>query len=142
MLPKLPESLESLDLLLVHHAQPRRVRRDGIRFLGLRYSEPTLAAYVGEPVTIRYDPRDVAEVRVFHRNEFLCRAVSEKHSSEQVSLKDIEAARRARRRALRTGINERIARVAEFLPGRTQPECVVASKPSARSKLRVYEVDR
>jgi len=25
----------------------------------------TLAAYVGEPVTVRYDPRDMAEIRVF-----------------------------------------------------------------------------
>jgi len=28
--------------------------------------EPTLAAYVGASVTIRYDPRDLAEIRVFH----------------------------------------------------------------------------
>jgi len=42
-------------------AKPRMVHRDGIRFQGLRYLDPTLAAYVGEPVTIRYDPRDVGE---------------------------------------------------------------------------------
>ena len=102
-------------------AKPRCVRRDGIHFQGLRYVAPTLAAYVGEAVTIRYDPRDVSEIRVFHRNHFLCRAVSEEHAGEVVTLKDIEAARRAHRRALRATINERLARVADFLPDRPQP---------------------
>ena len=75
----MPESLEALDLLLVMVAQARMVRRDGVHFQGLRYMDPTLAAYVGEPVTIRYDPRDIAEIRVFHRNHFLCRAIGLDH---------------------------------------------------------------
>lgn len=56
-IPRLPESLEQLDLLLLTVARPRTVHRDGIRFQGLRYLDLTLASYVGEPVTIRYDPR-------------------------------------------------------------------------------------
>jgi putative transposase len=59
-LPRLPDSLEDLDLLLVLPAKPRVVQRDGIRFQGLRYGSLTLAAYVGDPVTIRYDPRCTA----------------------------------------------------------------------------------
>jgi putative transposase len=55
-LPRSPDTLEDLDLLLIMVATPRVVHRDGIRFQGLRYLAPTLAAYVGEPVTIRYDP--------------------------------------------------------------------------------------
>ena len=74
-LPHLPDSLEDLDLLLVMHAKSRIVQRDGIHFEGLRYASPTLAAYVREPVTIRYDPRDLSEIRVFHRDRFLCGAV-------------------------------------------------------------------
>jgi putative transposase len=144
-LPRLPDSLEDLDLLLVMHAKPRSVQRDGIHFEGLRYSSPTLAGYVREAVTIRYDPRDLSEIRVFHRDRFLCRAVSEEHASEAVTLKDIEAARRAHRRALRAGINERIARMADFLPTRTdsaprgdKPE---RRAPRTRPKLRIYEED-
>lgn len=64
-LPRLPDSLEALDLLLISVAKPRLIRRDGIHFQGLRCMEPTLAAYVGEEVTIRYDPRDITEIRVF-----------------------------------------------------------------------------
>jgi len=74
-LPHLPESLEQLDLLLLTVAKPRKIHPDGIHFQGLRYLDPTLAAYVGEPVTIRHDPRDAAELRVFHHDRFLCRAV-------------------------------------------------------------------
>ncbi len=142
-LPRLPESLEELDLLLVMHAAPRRVRRDGVHFQGLRYIAPTLAAFVGEPVTVRYDPRDLSEIRLFHRNAFLCRAVSEEHAGETVTLKDIEAARRAHRRHLRTVINERVARVADFLPRPEEPrEPVHPAKPArAGSRLRLYAED-
>ena len=86
-LPRMPESLEALDLLLVMVAKSRMVRRDGVHFQGLRYMDPTLAAYVGEPVTIRYDPRDIAEIRVFHRNRFLCRAMNPEHAGRTVTLR-------------------------------------------------------
>ena len=115
-LPRTPDSLEQLDLLLVLVARPRVVHRDGIRFQGLRYLDPTLAAYVGEAVTIRYDPRDLGEVRVFHRGHFVCRAISPEHAGQALTLKDIQTARTAHRRALRTRLDERRAAVREYLP--------------------------
>jgi len=140
-LPRLPESLEALDLLLVMVAKPRRVRRDGIHFQGLRYMAPTLAAYVGEAVTIRYDPRDVSEIRVFHREHFLCRAVNEEHAGEALTLKDIEAARRLHRRSLRATINERVARVADFLPDPARPIRRTRCRPTPRRRLRLYQAE-
>src|SRR5262249_26792692 len=53
----------------------RRVRSDGIHFLGMRYIDPMLAAYVGEEVLLRYDPRDMAEIRIFHEDRFLYHAI-------------------------------------------------------------------
>ena len=140
-LPRLPENLEELDLLLVMHAKPRTIRRDGVRFQGLRYSHATLAAYVGEAVTIRYDPRDLSEIRIFHRNQFLCRAISEEHAGEVLTLKDIQTARRAYRQSLRTTINERVARVADFLPDPSKPRFEESKPPRAkpRAKLRLYQ---
>jgi len=44
-LPRMPESLEQLDLLLIQVAKSRRMHRDGIHFHGLRYRQrwrPTL----------------------------------------------------------------------------------------------------
>ena len=58
-LPQMPDSLERLDLLLLTVPTARRVHQDGIRFMGLRYIDPTLAAYVGEDVVLRYDQRDI-----------------------------------------------------------------------------------
>src|SRR5699024_822155 len=111
-LPRMPESLEALDGLLLTVAKTRVVRRDGIRFQGLRYVSPTLAGYVGRSVVIRYDPRDITEIRAFDHDELVCKAVNQEHHDQKVSLKEIQAARNARRRALRAGINERIALVA------------------------------
>ncbi|MBZ0185602.1 MAG: Mu transposase C-terminal domain-containing protein [Candidatus Obscuribacterales bacterium] len=46
-------------------AQSRRVRRDGIRFCGYRYFDVSLSGYIGEDITIRYDPRDLAQIHVY-----------------------------------------------------------------------------
>ena len=88
-------------------SRPRKIHPDGIHFQGLRYLDPTLAAYVGEAVVIRYDPRDLAEIRVFHRDRFLARAVCAELAGRTLALKDLTAALNARRRELRRGIRER-----------------------------------
>ncbi len=104
-----------------------------------------MAGYVGDAVTIRFDPRDLSEIRVFYRNNFLCRAVSEEHAGEVVTLKDIQAARRIHRRSLRTTINERVARVVDLLPvQQPKPPAEEQSPPpheKRRTKLRVYQED-
>jgi len=106
-LPRLPQTLEQLDLLLLTVAKTRRVQRDGIHFAGLRFIDPTLAAYVGDDVVIRYDPRDVAEIRVFRGDAFLCRAVCQELAGQTVGFKDIIKARNERRRHLRAELSER-----------------------------------
>src|SRR4029077_11664604 len=90
-LPRMPDSLEVLDLLLLTVSTPRKVQRDGIHLHGLRYFATTLAPYVGEPVTIRYDPRDLAEIRVYHHDEFLCRAVAPDIAAATISMQDLQA---------------------------------------------------
>lgn len=114
-LPRMSDSLEQLDLLLLTVAVGRKVHRDGIRFQGLRYLDLTLAAYIGETVTIRYDPRDMAEIRVFHNDRFLCRAICQELAGEEISLKEIIRARSDRRRELRAGLRERNAVVEALL---------------------------
>jgi putative transposase len=57
----------------------------------------------------------MAEIRVFHQNRFVCRAVSPEHAGEAISLKDVQAARNARRRELRDQINDLRQTVGEHL---------------------------
>lgn len=149
-IPRMPAHPEDLDPLLLTAATTRRVQRDGIRFASTRYISPVLAAYVGEDVTVRYDPRDLGEVRVFHDNTFLCRAIAPERSSETVSLADLQAARNRQRRALKQQLREltthasslpedtryrpEVSPVPESAPDHTTP-------PPARHGLRTYVND-
>ncbi|KQS66657.1 Mu transposase C-terminal domain-containing protein [Modestobacter sp. Leaf380] len=138
-LPSLPDTLEELDGLLMTVPTSRVVQRDGIHFQGLRYTATTLAPYVGAAVTIRYDPRDITEVRVFHQDAFLCTAIDVEHSRQTISLRDIQAARTAHRRRLREQIRERVTVAplgADRSPGGEEP---AASRPGPRPKLRTYQ---
>ncbi|MEM6805099.1 MAG: Mu transposase C-terminal domain-containing protein [Bacteroidota bacterium] len=106
-LPQLPDSIQKLDLLLLTIPQARKVHRDGIRFKGLRYISPILAPYIGEEITLRYDPRDLGEILVFFREKFLCNAICQEIAGEEVSLKEIIQARRERKKTLKQIIKER-----------------------------------
>ena len=141
-LPRMPESIDALDGLLLTVPRPRTVRRDGIHFQGLRFVSPTLAGYVGQAVTIRYDPRDITEIRVFDHDQFVCKAVDQDHHGEQVSLKEIQTARNARRRALRRGINERIAVASTHTAaGVRRPLPAPPTPPRPARTLKVYKED-
>jgi putative transposase len=146
-LPRMPESLEQLDLLLLTVAKPRIIHRDGIRFQGLRYIDITLAAYIGERVTIRYDPRDMVEIRVYYRQRFLCRAVCQELAGETVGLKDIIRARRRRKRELQEQIDRRQSLVDQLLvssaPDPSTPQSIAPPNPppQSRKKLKRYEND-
>jgi len=146
-LPRLPESLDELDLLLLTVAKPRRVHQDGIHFLGFRYLDVTLSAYVGEDVVIRYDPRDMAELRVYYGNAFLCRAINPELAGETVALKDIIRARNQRRRELRATLSERQATIEALLSLRRgehqeallpEPEPQANLVPAERPRLKRY----
>jgi putative transposase len=88
-LPRMPDSVERLDLLLIHELRTRKVRTDGIHFHNFRYLSLTLAAYVGEEVTIQFDPRDMGEIRIFYRDRFLWRAISADLAGQTVPLRGI-----------------------------------------------------
>jgi putative transposase len=91
------------------------VRNDGIHFLGLRYVDATLAAYVGESVTLRYDPRDVAEIRVFHEQQFLCRAICPELAGATIPIREIVRARNKHRRDLQATVRDRRRTVDELM---------------------------
>lgn len=138
-IPNLPESLESLDLLLLNVAKPRKVHSDGIHFQGLRYMDTNLAAYVGESVVIRYDPRDIAEIRVFFNDHYICTAISHEISDYTVDLKDIVSARNKVRRNMKKQIDTGKSVVDEVVTSKQKDMETDASKESSKkSKLKRY----
>ena len=145
-LPHLPSSLEQLDLLLLTAIRPRKVHRDGIYFQSFVYMDTTLAAFVGESVTIRYDPRDIAEIRVFYKDKFLCRAICAALSDKVVSLKEIIKARQKRKRDLRKILTERktlLDSILEEMPDKIPvPKSPIKKEmPRKRHQLKLYKND-
>ncbi len=145
-IPRIPRSLEQLDLLLIQVARTRKVRPDGIHFERLRYLSPTLAAYVGEEITLRYDPRDMGEVRVFYQDKFLCRALAAELAGGTSSLREIVRARNRRRHELRAILVDRRQAVDSLLAlrrGEPLPiEQQVQAKPPKRAKPAVPPLKR
>jgi putative transposase len=140
-LPQMPESLEQLDLLLLSVMKKRRVQQDGIHFQGQRYFDTNLAAYVGEDVTIRYDPRDLAVIRVFYQERFLCRAICAELAGQQISLKEVIQARTQQRKRVRQGIKERLSVVEQLQaskPSEALPPPVEPVVPPTTPRLKRY----
>jgi putative transposase len=106
-----------------------------------------LAAYIGERVTIRYDPRDMVEIRVYYRQRFLCRAVCQELAGETVGLKDILRARRWRKRELQEQLDRRQSLVDQLLASSTlnalPPQAMAPPSPPPQrlKKLKRYEND-
>jgi putative transposase len=94
-------------------------------------------------VVICYDPADLAEIRVYHQESFLCRAISPELSGQTVSLKEIEKARAERRKQVKVGLSTRAAVVERYLsvhqeempPSQTQEK---QPEPEGRPKLKGY----
>jgi len=159
-LPRLPAHPEDLDLLLLTAATGRKVQRDGIRFASTRYVSPVLAAYVGETVTIRYDPRDAAELRIYHHDQYLCRAIAPELAADTVTLQQLQQARTARRRQLKQQLRDRRS-FADALPAdqrhlpavpapmpadvatdrKQDPAAVPPVRPAPAHRLRTYATD-
>ncbi|MGO4937490.1 Mu transposase C-terminal domain-containing protein [Fundicoccus sp. Sow4_H7] len=141
-LPNLPDSLESLDLLLLNVAKSKNVYSDGIHFQGLIYIDTNLAAYVGETVIIRYDPRDIAEIRVFYKDQYSCTAISPEISDYEVDLKEIVAARNKARKNLENQLHSG-NNIAEELISTKQKELdnPIIIKDSKKSKIKRYYND-
>jgi len=145
-LPRMPESVEQLDTLLLTVAKSRRVRRDGIRFSGFRYFDVSLNGYVGEDVTIRFDPRDLAQIHVYADNSLICRAVCFELSDKSVSLKEVQQARNHEAKVQRERLRDLLA-VAEKLvpvPVQSRPQTVHSIAPPTdypKVKLKRFACD-
>lgn len=136
-LPRLPDSLEQLDLMLHKVGKKRKVQRDGIRFDTFRYFDFALGAYVGEEVSIRYDPRDMSEIYVYAEGQFLCKALCAELAGREVTIEEIIRNRRARKRELKASITDRLAAAEEWTARTRSPEISPpppTAKPAASTR--------
>jgi len=136
-LPNMPESLIDLDLLLMTVRKTRIVRNDGIHLFGLRYLHPNLSAFIGEEVIIRYDPHDITEIRIYHREMFLGSAVCTTSECQSISLKEIERERNRLKRTLKTEVTLSTREIVEGLSPKVKDSTVSFKK----STLKRYEND-
>ena len=74
-----------------------------------------MAAYVGEQVTVRFNPRDVSEIRVYFNDTFLCRAIAPEVAADSISLQQQQSARTRRRHDLKQQLRARLS-LADALP--------------------------
>nr|WP_245336230.1 MULTISPECIES: Mu transposase C-terminal domain-containing protein [unclassified Staphylococcus] len=139
-LPNLPNSRESLDLLLLTTSKPRKIRREGIYFKGLRYFSTTLIAYITEDVFIRYDPNDISEVRVYLNNQFLCIAYCNELENQSVGIKEIERARINNKRTLGKSIVN-TKQVVKNMQNEKLSKQNSKSYTKKKSKLKRYKYD-
>lgn len=110
----LPNLLSDRDLDICLMKKTRRqIQRGGyLQFENLMYRGELLAGYAGESVVLRYDPRDITTVLVYHqkgnKEEFLARAFAQDLETEQLSLDEAKASSRKVRSAGKTVSNRSI----------------------------------
>lgn len=103
--PRVPESLEALDLMLQMVGRPRKMWRDGIRFNKRRYSDLLLSESVGVEFSIRYDPRDLSCIWVYgEEGRRFCKATCAELTGEKLDSAEIISTRTNIRRDLKTKV--------------------------------------
>jgi putative transposase len=93
----------------------RVVYRSGyLQFASLTYQGEHLAAYAGESVIIRYDPRDITTIYIYHLDDlkevFLTRAHAQGWETEILSYKEAQAISQRRREAGKAIDNQSLLR--------------------------------
>ncbi|TMC22123.1 MAG: DDE-type integrase/transposase/recombinase [Chloroflexi bacterium] len=132
--PRMPASLEELDVLLLTFPTKRQVKPDGISFQGRKYFDLGLAEYIGEEVIVRYDPANSQEITVYVpdgedqpgaeylRERFVCRAGTLSQTGEQITLSQVVEARSKRRKALRKELAAKEKKVQEYVSKEKESE--------------------
>lgn len=147
-LPRLPDSFETLDLMLHKVAKPRKMWGEGIRFKGYRYSDMSLSESRQQEFTIRYDPRDLSCIYVYgDEGKLVCKAACSELTGESPSSEAIIAERLRVKRKLKKTINDRrlaadalLEQLKATIPiAPPQPPAITTTQPI---KLRKYFHER
>lgn len=105
-------TVRELDICLMKRTR-RTVYREGyLRFENLIYRGENLAGYAGEMVVVRFNPRDITTIYIYHHEKgkkvFLANAHAHNLEAEQISLEEAKASSRRVREAGKTLSNRSI----------------------------------
>ena len=115
-LPRLPESLDALDLMLHKVGKPHKMWQEGIRFKNRRYSDLLLTQSIGQEFTIRYDPRDLSSIWVYEEEgKLLCKAISADSLESEMELSGLMAKNARTKKELKKKIKEKNAAADAFV---------------------------
>lgn len=144
-----------LDICLMKRDR-RRVYRSGyIQFASLTYLGEHLAAYAGESVIIRYNPRDITTIWVYEQRDgqevFLARAHAQGWETEILSYKEAQVLSQRRRelgkaistRSMLSEVRDRDERIKQLRkqkqpePEISQPEPERLTEPQTQSEVPI-----
>lgn len=149
-IPRMLDSLERLNMLLMSIPEDRLVRKDGVHILTYCYFNTELQnGYMRESVQVRYDPSDVSKVYIFHQNKFICTAECDELSGTKPTFQDIQKTRASRVKLLRSVISTAAGLVKSYSKDSSRfttdelPNIQIASDADKRivQEIRRYSVD-
>ncbi len=133
--PEMPDA-RVLDLLLMKLNEVK-IYPDGIRRFGRLFWAEELVPFIGDTVTVRYDPSNVGELVVFRRGRYLCVA----KNAELLSMRATEAQVKehiARQRRARKFFRQRLAELdAPLSEVQDIPKVVGANDEGVRPQVQM-----
>lgn len=144
-LPRLPESLDSLDLMLLKVSKPRTMTGVGIRFDGRRYSHEVLTESNGERFGIRYDPRDTSHIWVYGEGgKLVCKAECKGLNPTKEEAAETISNRQRVKKRLKKDVKAKQIKGDEFLsePEQEEPVTEKIDDKQPRRRLRRHFHER
>lgn len=144
-LPRLPESIEALDLMLMKVAKEHKMFRDGIHLFNRRYSHEMLTESIGQNFDVRYDPRDFSTIWVFGSSgKFLCKATAQGIHPTKQEIETVMSNRQRVKKRLKLEVKDKQSAGEEFIGSNSNDKIVQIKKepPKNTMRLRLHFYER
>ncbi|NJL72386.1 MAG: DDE-type integrase/transposase/recombinase [Candidatus Competibacteraceae bacterium] len=139
-IPRMPNSEEELDLMLLHVGRQRKVQRDGLRFKTFRYFDLELSKYVTQWVSIRYDPSNMSYINVYADGNFVCKASCKELEGKETSLREIIKERAERKKEVKEAVQARqLLAKQSFCQAPPVPEKTAESQAKTEPPRRIFK---
>jgi putative transposase len=136
-LPRLPDSIEALNLILMK-AKQSKMFRDGIHFSKQRYSHDLLSESVGQQFEVRYDPRDRSRIWVFGSGgKFICQATAQGIHPNEKDIETVMSNRQRVKKRLKLDVKDRQFAGEKFLDENSAKQDTSTKKQAPKKTVRL-----